>query len=216
MIFKELAHVTCVSTSSAASWPETRARTQWHCPGSAGKMQSFRPLQRHTVNQCGTRALVHSWVARFWPGQRRGQINWLETLRYKHLFRTRFRVSCLHSHCYIWTMSFTLTLCPGWRGPPPVLTCHYVGWAQGGQYPGAGHWPVTRPGDHPWPQEGRSGGPARGLLLSNEVLLQLILPSLGRSQPRQWQTISINYFSIPLHPQYYLPFQCSTMVLNDT
>ena len=152
-------------------------------------MQSFRPLQRHTVSQCGTRALVHSRVARIWPGQKQGQINWLETLRYKHLFRTRFRVSCLHSHCYIWTMSFTLTLCPGWPGPPPVLTCHYVAELRvdTGQYPGAGTltgdqawWPPLTP---PWVGAGgRSGGPARGLLLSNEVLLQLILPSLGRSQ----------------------------------
>ena len=51
-------------------------------------MQSFRPLQRHAVSQWGTRALGHSRVARIWPGQRRGQINWVETLRYKHLFRT--------------------------------------------------------------------------------------------------------------------------------
>ena len=35
------------------------------------------------------------------------------------------------SLCYIWTMSVTLTLCPGWPLLPPVLTCHYVGWDPG-------------------------------------------------------------------------------------
>ena len=31
------------------------------------------------------------------------------------------------SLCYIWTMSVTLTLCPGWTRLPLVFTCHYVG-----------------------------------------------------------------------------------------
>ena len=181
-------------------------------------MQSFRPLQRHAVSQWGTRALGHSRVARIWPGQRRGQINWVETLRYKHLFRTGipgflFTLSLLYldNELYadplsglagstVYTTGLNLSLCGlSWGDNTGTLTSDQAWWP-------------------PWPRPewGRSGGPARGLLLSNEVLLQLILPSLGRSQPRQWQTISINYFSIPLHPQYYLPFQCSTIVLNDT
>lgn len=53
-----------------------------------------------------------SWVARSDQDSGDKLIERLETRRYKHLFRTRFRVSCLHSHCYIWTMSYTLTLCP--------------------------------------------------------------------------------------------------------
>ena len=72
--------------------PADRETREWHCPGvhvgpgtGEGEMQSFRPLQRWQGPWCRA------------DHDRRGQINWLETLRYKHWFRTRFRVSCLHS-----------------------------------------------------------------------------------------------------------------------
>ena len=130
MIFKELAHVTCpdINCSQLA---------RRHVPAPSDIVLAARgkcrvlDLYSDTPSVSGgpgpwdTAELRESDQ----DGDRDKLIDWRpsDTNIYLGL---GFRVSCLHSHCYIWTMSFTLTLCPGWPGPqytPPVLTCHYVG-----------------------------------------------------------------------------------------
>ena len=97
-------------------------------------------------------------------------------------------------------MSVTLTLCPGWTLLPLVLTCHYVGWDPGTML-GCG----TLTSEHPWPllsgELGRSRGPARGLLISNEVLLQLILllrPVPAPAMTDQFYQLFFNPITYPI------------------
>ena len=92
-------------------------------------MQSFRPLQRCQGPWC--RDDQDRWR----------QINWLETLRYKHWFRTRFRVSCLHSLSLLYLDNERYADPLSWLDA--ATTGVYLSLC--GLRPGdnAQHWPVT-------------------------------------------------------------------------